>query len=198
MCRLARRFGERHLDHPLDHLRRQRRFPAPAGRVASCNRPSTPSAMKRSCQRQIVGLPLPVRRRPIVPIPSAPPVQSEPATRASADCSPIQSRLRAARDLPDQAGLQHLSLHPTRPAYQRAWWNHSSAPIHQCVEPEGEARRAAPFGRIAFGPIARRPGAIRPRPQGVKCASNVPGSRARHTRRMDRRTGIATAQRPKP
>jgi len=32
------------------------------GRVASCCKPSTPSAMKRACQRQIVGLPLPVCR----------------------------------------------------------------------------------------------------------------------------------------
>ena len=44
----------------------------PAGRVASCNKPSTPSAMKRACQRQMVGLPLPVCRWiAIVPTPSA-------------------------------------------------------------------------------------------------------------------------------
>src|SRR5207244_3031745 len=44
----------------------------PAGRVASCNKPSTPSAIKRACQRQIVGLPLPVCRWiAIVPTPSA-------------------------------------------------------------------------------------------------------------------------------
>jgi hypothetical protein len=59
--RLARRLGDRHLDHPFDRLRRQRRLPA--GRVASCNNPSTPWAMKRACQRQIGGLlPLPVCR----------------------------------------------------------------------------------------------------------------------------------------
>jgi hypothetical protein len=34
----------------------------PAGRVASCSKPSTPSAMKRACQRQIVGLPVSVCR----------------------------------------------------------------------------------------------------------------------------------------
>src|SRR6266849_4641700 len=34
----------------------------PAGRVASCSKPSTPSAMHLACQRQIVGLPLPVCR----------------------------------------------------------------------------------------------------------------------------------------
>jgi len=44
----------------------------PAGRVASCSKPSTPSAIKRACHRQIVGLPLPVCRwMAIVPIPSA-------------------------------------------------------------------------------------------------------------------------------
>jgi hypothetical protein len=44
----------------------------PPGRVASCSSPSTPSAMNRVCQRQIVGLPLPVCRWiAIVPTPSA-------------------------------------------------------------------------------------------------------------------------------
>src|SRR5665213_542522 len=44
----------------------------PPGRVASCSNPSTPSAMKRACQRQIVGLPLPVCRWiAIVPTPAA-------------------------------------------------------------------------------------------------------------------------------
>src|SRR5580704_8657354 len=44
----------------------------PPGRVASCSSPSTPSAINRACQRQIVGLPLPVCRWiAIVPIPPA-------------------------------------------------------------------------------------------------------------------------------
>ena len=42
------------------------------GRVASRSRPSTPASMKRRCQRQIVGLALPVRRWiSTVPTPSA-------------------------------------------------------------------------------------------------------------------------------
>jgi len=44
----------------------------PAGRVASCSKPSTPSAMNRAYQRQIVGLPLSVCRWiAIVPTPAA-------------------------------------------------------------------------------------------------------------------------------
>ena len=42
------------------------------GRVASCSSPSTPAVMSRACQRQIVGLALPVWRWiAIVPTPSA-------------------------------------------------------------------------------------------------------------------------------
>jgi hypothetical protein len=43
-----------------------------AGRVLSCSRPSTPSLMKRSCQRQTLGLATPARRMTArVPQPSA-------------------------------------------------------------------------------------------------------------------------------
>jgi len=43
-----------------------------AGRVLSCNRPSTPSLMKRSCQRQTLGFDTPARRiTAAVPQPSA-------------------------------------------------------------------------------------------------------------------------------
>src|SRR5207237_9970498 len=44
----------------------------PAGRVATCSKPSTPCAMKRACERQSVGLPLPVCLWiAIVPTPAA-------------------------------------------------------------------------------------------------------------------------------
>jgi hypothetical protein len=61
----------------------------PGGRVASCSKPANPWAMKRACQRQIVGLPLPVCRWIS---PSCRPyrrsaAQSAPATHASAGCS---------------------------------------------------------------------------------------------------------------
>jgi hypothetical protein len=43
----------------------------PGGRVLSHNRPATPSAAKRACQRQTVGFDCPVRRMiSIVPMPS--------------------------------------------------------------------------------------------------------------------------------
>jgi hypothetical protein len=79
------------------------------GRVASCNKPSTPSAMKRACQRQIVGLPLPVCRWiAIVPTPAA--LSSTIRARHTCFCglSPIRSRPQAARGRPAQAGPPHL------------------------------------------------------------------------------------------
>ena len=131
---LAGRFGQRHLDHPLDRLYRQHSGALRAARVASCSGPSTPSAVKRACQRQIVGLPaiagLPLDR--LVPTSSA--LSSTIRARHTGFCAPFPDRgvqpFPVARTKPDLDAL----LHPARPAYERAGWNHSSAAIHEMDE----------------------------------------------------------------
>jgi hypothetical protein len=67
----------------------------PAGRVASRSKPSTPSAMKRACQRQIVGLPLPVYRWiAIVPTPLA--LSSTNRVRQTCFCKPFPDPIPAS------------------------------------------------------------------------------------------------------
>jgi hypothetical protein len=110
---LARRFEQRHLVHPLNHCRRQRRLARGRVRVASCSKPSTPSAMKRACQRQIVGF----LCRSVAGSPSRRPrqrsaAQSVPATHASADCCPSRSLPPAASGRPGPAGPRCLFLIP--------------------------------------------------------------------------------------
>ena len=70
MAGFSRRRRERQIDHPLHRGPRQRRLAAFARLVA--REPSTPSAMKRACQRHTTGLALPDRRMiSDVPQPSA-------------------------------------------------------------------------------------------------------------------------------
>jgi hypothetical protein len=61
---LDRWVRKRQVDYPLGHIRAKGLDPG--GRVLSRSRPSTPSCMKRSCQRQTQVLEVPVRRTTLV------------------------------------------------------------------------------------------------------------------------------------
>jgi hypothetical protein len=101
------------------------------GRVASCSKPSTPSAMNRACQRQIVGLALPVCRWiAIVPTPSA--LNSTIRARHTCFCGLFLDPITASKPLAVARTKPDLDTfaHPTRIAYPRARWNHLSASFH--------------------------------------------------------------------
>jgi hypothetical protein len=89
---LAGRFGQRHLDHPLDRLYRQRSGGLRAARVASCSGPSTPSAVKRACQRQIVGLPAVAGLPPDRLVPTSSALSSTIRARHTGFCAPFPDR----------------------------------------------------------------------------------------------------------
>jgi hypothetical protein len=98
-----------HLDHPFDDRRRQRRH-ARGPRCLS-NKPSTPSAIKRACQRQIVGLPLPVCRWiAIVPTPSA--LSSTIRARHTCFCGlfpdPTMASCRSRSSAPSRTSMPFL------------------------------------------------------------------------------------------
>src|SRR5215212_8110682 len=77
------------------------------GRVASRSRPSTPASMKRCCQRQMVGLALPVRRWiSIVPIPSA--LSSTIRDRQTCFCGLFLEAMMASSR--SRAGLKPLAI----------------------------------------------------------------------------------------
>jgi hypothetical protein len=86
--------------------------------------------LKRACQRQIAGLPLPVCHWiAIVPTASAPTSTIRRAACASAGCSPIRRRIPAAPARPGKPDLTAFYRQGRLP-HPRAVWNHSAAPIH--------------------------------------------------------------------
>ena len=78
--------------------------------MASCSKASTPSAMKRACQRQMVGLPLPVSRW-IVIVPTRSALSSTIRDRHTCFCGlfpePITASSRSRS--PGQAEPRYLS-----------------------------------------------------------------------------------------
>lgn len=117
--RLARRFGQRHRDHPLDGHRRQRLLAARPRRVVQ--QPIDPLATKRACQRQIVGLPLPVWRWiEMVPTPS--PLSSTIRARHTCFCGlfpdPITASSRSRSPGPSRTAIPFripISSHSREP-----------------------------------------------------------------------------------
>ena len=126
---LARRFGERHLDHPLDHLRPQRRLAGRPGRVmqqaidAFRHEASLPAPDRRLA---FAGLPLNLHRADPLGTqqhnPSPPHMLLRTVSRSDNAIQPFA----ISRTKPDF----NTCSHSIRFAYQRARWNHSSAPIH--------------------------------------------------------------------
>jgi hypothetical protein len=129
MRRLARRLGERHLDHPFDHLRRQRR---PAGWASGLVQQAVDAfgheARLPAPDRRLAFAGLPLDRHRAYPFgaqqhnPRSPDMLLRAVPRADHRFQPLP----VARTKPDLNAFPH----PARLAYLRASWNHSSAPIH--------------------------------------------------------------------
>src|SRR5271154_7243148 len=126
---LARRFGERHLDHPLYGLRRQRRLARRPGRlVQQALHALGHKARLPAPDRRLAFAGLPLDRHCAHPIatqqdnPSPPHMLLRAVPRSDHGLQP----LAITRSKPDFNAFSH----PARLAYPRAYWNYSSAPIH--------------------------------------------------------------------
>jgi hypothetical protein len=129
MRRLARRFGERHLDHPLDGCRRQRRH----ARGPRCFMQQANNTLRHKAR-----LPAPDRRLALAGLPLDR-HRADPLGAQQHNPRPPYMLLRAV-PRPDDA-LKPLALarskpdldtfaHPSRLAYPLAHWNRSSASVH--------------------------------------------------------------------
>ena len=126
---LAGRFGQRHLDHPLDHGRRQRRFASgPRRLMQQAVNPFGHKACLPAPDRRFAFAGLPLDRHRANPSraqqhnPRPPHVLLRAVTRPDDSLKP----LAVTRTKPDLDAFPH----PARLAHPRAGWNHSSAPIH--------------------------------------------------------------------
>jgi hypothetical protein len=127
--RLARRFGQRHLNHSLDHRRRQRRLAGRPGRLMQqAVNPFGHEARLPAPDRRFAFAGLPLDRH-----------RAHAFGAQQHDPRPPDMFLRAV-PRPDDA-FQPLAVprtkldldafsHPARLAHARAGWNHSSASIH--------------------------------------------------------------------
>jgi len=126
---LARRFGQRHLDHPLDCCRHQRRLAGRPGRLMQ----QAVNALGHEARlpapdRRLAFAGLPLDRHGADPLgaqqdnPSPPNMLLRTVPRPDNGFQPFA----VARTKPD---LNTFS-HPARLAYPRDRWNHSSASIH--------------------------------------------------------------------
>jgi hypothetical protein len=125
----AGRFGERHLDHPLDRRRRQRRLASRAGcLMQQAVNPLGHEARLPApdCRFAFASLPLDRHRADAVSAqqhdPRPPHVLLRAVPRPDHGLQPFS----VARTKPDFNTFSH----PARLAYPRARWNHSSASIH--------------------------------------------------------------------